>query len=281
MKFEFATALDGTLFRVRAVRDKFLPQEKVNDRPHKHYSMEFHCVFRGAEIIDFPDDERKIVLREGQILLIPQDHYHGVTTGGGTVDRICFHFSAETDKEKKNRFLLQKSTAPTLFEDDYAKRLMELCRTEQLLPASPQGNARQGLLMISIALRLLSGVFPTEERPSCKATDQKWVIQDYMERHFTDANGLDGLAKTLYLSRRQTSSLVKKYLGVDFKTAIRARRMELADIYLRRDDLSLEEIAWQVGYRSYSGFQLSFKEHFGITPSAWRKKHNSSSQESR
>ena len=43
------------------------------------------------------------------------------------------------------------------------------------------------------------------------------------------------------------------------------------DIYLQKGNLSLEEIAWLVGYRSYSGFQLCFKRHFGKTPSQFRK----------
>jgi AraC-like DNA-binding protein len=47
--------------------------------------------------------------------------------------------------------------------------------------------------------------------------------------------------------------------------------MELAEIYLQDADKTLEEIAWLVGYRSYSGFQLCFKQHFGKTPSQFRK----------
>ncbi len=275
MAFEFNTAIGETVCQIRAARENFLRDERVNDRPHKHYAIEFHCVFRGMEIIDLPDENRKIPLREGQILLIPQGNYHGVTTGSGTVDRICFHFSTEKSGRKSDAFsaLLEQATKPLLFEDDYARSLMELCRTEQLSPATPRRNTRMGLLMISAALRLLSCKFETAEgrKVGPEARDKKWIIMDYIERNFTDADGLAGLAKTLFLSQRQTSSLVKKYLGVDFKTAVRSRRMELADIYLRRGDLSLEEIAWQVGYRSYSGFQLSFREHFGTTPSARRK----------
>ena len=270
MNFEFSTDADGMQLHVRSVRSRFLPEERVDDRPHKHFFSEFHCVFRGEEIIDFPKENRKIHVKAGQILFIPRDHYHGVTTAGETVDRICFHFSAE--KADAPSPFSEQSLRPTLFRDDYAKGLMELCRSEQLLPPTPQGKMRQGFLMISTALRLLSdGLTRESKEQALEAPDKKWIILDYMERHFTDPEGLEGLAKALYLSQRQTSTLVKKYLGADFKTAIRQRRMELADIYLQRGELSLEEIAWNVGYRSYSGFQLSFKEYFGATPSARRK----------
>ena len=284
MAFEFNTTIGETVCQIRAAREYFLTGERVSDRPHKHYAVEFHCVFRGTETIDLPDENRRILLREGQILLIPQGDYHGVTTGSGTVDRICFHFSIEKSGKKNDAFsaLLEQVTKPLLFEDDYARSLMELCRTEQLSPVSPQRNTRMGLLMISAALHLLSCKFESTEgrKSGTEARDKKWILMDYIERRFTDADGLSGLAKALFLSQRQTSSLVKKYLGVDFKTAVRQRRMELADIYLRRPELSLEEIAWQVGYRSYSGFQLSFKEHFGTTPSARRKQLEATGQKS-
>ena len=82
---------------------------------------------------------------------------------------------------------------------------------------------------------------------------------------------MEGLAKTLFLSERQTRKLVKKFMGEDYKNIIIRRRMELAEIYLANPDKSLEEIAWQVGYSSYSGFQLCFKRYFGVTPSERRR----------
>ena len=73
------------------------------------------------------------------------------------------------------------------------------------------------------------------------------------------------------LAVKQSRKLVRKFLGEDFKSVIVRRRMELAMIYLANPEKSLEEIAWQVGYRSYSGFQLCFKRYFGVSPSEKRR----------
>jgi AraC-like DNA-binding protein len=105
------------------------------------------------------------------------------------------------------------------------------------------------------------------------AIRQKWIIEEYIERHFTEDVGLEDLANELFLSQRQTRKLVRQFLGEDYKSVIIRRRMELAEIYLRDPERNLEDIAWQVGYRSYSGFQLCFKKYFGITPSQFRQKH--------
>jgi len=173
MRFEFGATIDQRICRVRAAREQFLPDETVCDRPHKHFAMEFHCVFRGKEIIDLPDEERSIPLGEGQILLIPAGLYHGVGTEGKTVDRICFHFTTEekSGEETDLSTLGKRLSRPLLFEDAYAKDLMELCRREQLLPASPDRNARLGLLMISTALRLLSLRNGKKPTPPTRATE--------------------------------------------------------------------------------------------------------------
>ena len=48
--------------------------------------------------------------------------------------------------------------------------------------------------------------------------------------------------------------------------------MEVAKIYLQNPEKSLEEIAYAVGYRSYSGFELCFRRFYGITPQSARMK---------
>lgn len=276
MRYEFSATLEDAICHIRAARCHFLPQERVDDRPHKHYSMEFHCVFEGAESISLPQENRKIILSPGQILLIPKEIYHGVKTEGGTVERICFHFTTEARRGKNDPISrpFQGICSPLIFEDDRAKQIMELCRLIQMQEDNPLNRARQGMLMISAALHLLdrtTGADHVSKSVPTREIEKKWVIQDYLERRFTDPRGLEGLAAELYLSQRQTGTLVKKYMGESFKSIIIRRRMELAEIFLQDESRTLEDIAWQVGYHSYSGFQLSFKEHFGMTPSQKRK----------
>ena len=139
------------------------------------------------------------------------------------------------------------------------------------IPLQPE---LQGTILLSVVLTLLSGMDNSHIKTPAskqKALDQKWIIEEYIEQHFADDLGIAGLAKELFLSQRQTATLVKHFLGEDYKRIIIRRRMELAQILLQRKELSLEEVAWQTGYRSYSGFQLCFKKHFGVTPSQWQK----------
>ena len=132
--------------------------------------------------------------------------------------------------------------------------------------------------MMSIVLQLCSRQMQTQPpvaQENSHVLRQKWIIEEYIEQHFTDSQGLEGLAEALYLSQRQTRILVRRFFGEDYKSIIIRRRMELAEFYLEDESKSLEEVASLVGYSSYSGFQLCFKKYFGITPSEVRKRDQS------
>ena len=69
----------------------------------------------------------------------------------------------------------------------------------------------------------------------------------------------------MFLSERQTHTLIKRYFGDSYKNIIINQQMELADILLRDTELSLAEISQRLGYNSYSGFYNAFKKYFSVS----------------
>ena len=276
MKFKFTAVLDNTNCYIRAYENRSIVATRIVDRPHKHYFMEFHWVYAGEETVVCQDLQREYLLKPGQILMIPQETYHNVITKNGTVERICFNFSAEAAERGKSAILeLYKSVdKPMIFEDPVAAGFLEQCRQLLLQPETPLMENRQGVLLLNAALQLFSRL-PSARiiapGSASNAQRQRWIIEEYVESNFMQTDGMAGLAAALHLSEKQSRKLVRKFLGEDFKAVIVRRRMELAAIYLAEPQKSLEEIAWQVGYRSYSGFQLCFKRYFGVTPSEKRR----------
>ena len=271
MSFEFNVTLDRADCHIRATRAAPLPEEQPAERPHKHYSMEFHCIFSGQEVITLPLEDRTILLETGNILLLPQGIYHGVAHSGKAVERVCFNFSAEPAGKIASPIvdLFLNIDKPMLFSGEQTALLLEQCRQLWAQAEEPLQQLRLGMQFANIALNLMSQVadIPAKTPPADSlALRQRWLIEDHISQHFTDNAGLEGLAKALYLSPRQTSTLVKRFMGEDYKTVIIRRRMELAEIYLQDPNKRLDAIAYEVGYRSYSGFELCFKRYFGMTP---------------
>ena len=50
MEFIFTTTVDNAICHIRSYQTGIDPAEVVSQRPHKHFYMEFHCVFSGEEI---------------------------------------------------------------------------------------------------------------------------------------------------------------------------------------------------------------------------------------
>ena len=280
MQFEFNTQLDRANCHIRASRLAPVPDVHRNDRPHKHYSIEFHCIFSGQEVITLPHDHREIPLSAGNILLLPQGIYHGVYTTG-TVERVCFNFSAEPAGKDPSPIvdLFLNIDKPVLFDSEETAGLVRQCETLCRQTQGPLLELRQGMHFLNMVLNLMSSVQNVQAEPACidpLALRQKWIIEDYITQHYTDNTGIEGLAKALFLSQRQTSTLVKRFFGEDYKALIIRRRMELAEIYLQDPTKQLDEIAYEVGYRSYSGFELCFKRYFGTTPTRKRAERKSS-----
>ena len=276
MELEFSANFGGAQYHIRGYHNQFLANEKVQERVHKHYFMEFHCVFAGEYTIDLPEHHRLMRLLPGQILMLPPELYHSVQTPSNTtVERLCFNFSIETEQDSTDTVtrLYRDLREPMLFEDPAALALLQQCRNLRQQPRGSLMNRRQGLLMLTSVLQLLSNltVDPVHPNTISRSVRQKWIIEQYIEQHFTENTGLEGLAEELSITPRQTRKLVQKFMGDDYKTIIIRRRMELAELLLRDRSKSLEEIAWQVGYRSYSGFQLSFKNYYGISPNLRRQ----------
>lgn len=277
MAYEFNAVLGGSNCHIRANYTEIIPKETVNTSPHKHFSMEFHCVFSGEEIVELPEEKRKIHLTSGTFLLLPTDTYHSVYTEGTTVERICFNFSAEPLDRTPGSVaaLFLSSHKPSVFAGSEISMLAEQCRRLCSQPQNPVLELRQGMHFLTIALHLMHSSVDTS--PAAAVSDstalrQRWIIEEYITQHFRDNGGIEGLSNALFLSQRQTSTLVKRTFGENFKSLIIRRRMEVAKIYLQNPEKSLEEIAYAVGYRSYSGFELCFRRFYGITPQSARMK---------
>ena len=64
---------------------------------------------------------------------------------------------------------------------------------------------------------------------------------------------------------------VKAVSGLSPNELIRNIRLNRAAELLRRQDLTIQEIAWQTGFGSPVYFRTCFKERYGMTPSEYRE----------
>ncbi|MBP3300430.1 MAG: helix-turn-helix domain-containing protein [Clostridia bacterium] len=101
--------------------------------------------------------------------------------------------------------------------------------------------------------------------------EKRKLILDYLESNLKDAS-LEGLADRLGYSPAYTGNYVKTCCSLPFSKLLQKVRCSVAAKLLAETSESVEEIIYRVGYQNESFFRKVFRERYGVTPLAYRKK---------
>lgn len=97
-------------------------------------------------------------------------------------------------------------------------------------------------------------------------------VRDYVSEHFTDPNlSLSMLSDRFQISSKYLSQLFKESIGQNFIDFLIFLRMEYAKKMLRETEISVQDIAEQVGYTNTTSFIRTFKKIVGISPGQYRE----------
>ena len=100
--------------------------------------------------------------------------------------------------------------------------------------------------------------------------------QRYINDHFKEKITLQKIADENFISRHTLSIAFKDIVGSTFKDYLIIFRLTEAKKLLITTDLSVEEIAEQVGYVNVNNFVQIFRKRESVTPLQYRKKFSSS-----
>jgi AraC-like DNA-binding protein len=97
-------------------------------------------------------------------------------------------------------------------------------------------------------------------------------IRQHVEQHLADS-GFDGprLARVMLLSEVQLYRKIKALTGKSTAIYIRSIRLHKGLDLLRSTNLTVSEIAYDVGFDDPNYFSRTFSQEFGAAPSEMRK----------
>ena len=96
-------------------------------------------------------------------------------------------------------------------------------------------------------------------------------IHDDLAQHMDRRVTIEELAHRYLINPPTLKTVFKDVYGSSLPAPMKEHRMERAAALLRETDLSVAEIAGQVGYESQSKFTAAFKEQFGQLPKEYRR----------
>ena len=95
-------------------------------------------------------------------------------------------------------------------------------------------------------------------------------VRDRMDREYAQPLDVEVLARSVYMSAGHLSREFRLAYGESPYSYLMTRRIERAMALLRRGDLSVTEVCFEVGCSSLGTFSTRFTELVGVPPSTYR-----------
>ena len=96
-------------------------------------------------------------------------------------------------------------------------------------------------------------------------------VRDRMDREYAEPLDVEALARGVGMSAGHLSREFKRAYGESPYSYLMTRRIERAMALLRRGDLSVTEVCFEVGCSSLGTFSTRFTELVGMPPSTYRR----------
>ncbi len=158
----------------------------------------------------------------------------------------------------------------------------DMARAALSLIQSPFGGALSRIQAESRALELLllsvQALFDTEakrDRPerhlARREIERLNEVRALLAQRFLDPPSIRDLARHVGTNEAKLMNSFKQLFGQTVFDYAQRLRMEKAKELLEETDISITEIAFQVGYEYSSNFTTAFKRFFGVTPRTTRE----------
>jgi AraC-like DNA-binding protein len=115
----------------------------------------------------------------------------------------------------------------------------------------------------------MSGPAATEQHLRDLATLRR--VRDRIDREYAQPLNVEALAAHAHMSAGHFSRAFRQAYGESPYGYLMTRRIERAMALLRRGDLSVTEVCFEVGCSSLGTFSTRFTELVGVAPSTYRR----------
>ena len=95
-------------------------------------------------------------------------------------------------------------------------------------------------------------------------------VRDRIDREYASPLDVEALAREVHMSAGHLSRQFKAAYGESPYSYLMTRRIERAMTLLRRGELTVTEVCFEVGFSSLGTFSTRFAELVGVPPSSYR-----------
>lgn len=247
---------------------RFMPTNASGFPEHLHSQVELMYVYSGEAVMVI--DGQEYTLHAGDIALCFSGVVHGYVRSRNA-DAMMIIFSPSISTDFSATLTRRAPVNPVLRRDvlpaDVA-RCMEIIREEYA--GAHDERVLRGYLQVILA-RAVPLLALTDQPP--ESPDVAYRILQYLALHFTEALSLSELSRALGVSESHLSHTFSRRFKTSFRAYINTLRLDYARTLLCTTEGSITQILYESGFESPRTFNRAFSEHYGVTPSAYRREH--------
>lgn len=231
---------------------------------HGQHCYEIHYVAKGEGTVNTKSTTHE--LKPGVLYITgPHTPHEQISMSSAPLVEYSIFFKAEHYFPEFDNFNILKTCPPSIHE--IFKYIFKELKSQKNF------YQEQITLLIQLCLNLiLRELNKSMKHPlPCNPTNNSKIfeIDKIFLYEYKDIT-LDTLSKKIGFSNRQTQRFLKEYYGKTFLEKRTEARMSSAALLLKQNKLTLEEIAFALGYSSSEYFSSCFKKYFHITPGQYR-----------
>ena len=151
--------------------------------------------------------------------------------------------------------------------DEQIRKLIDLHTSSDSLFTAANINVS----LMNLMLYILDHTEPVHEyaKPQLQNSYVAYAL-NYIQEHYTTKILQEDIAQQLQISVRYLSKIFKSYMGVTLSNYITIYRVNRSIALMQSTDLTLTEIALQVGFRDSQQYSKVFMSVINATPSQYR-----------
>lgn len=242
-----------TYFTERRHLNSFLVVYTLAGRGHLHYRGQTH------------------ELRPHHVFFIDCQEYQHYRTDKNELWEIAWvHFNGSSSRGYYEQFAKNGSPVISVEENSPIPRIIE-----EILQTNRQNDVRTEPLsskyIVDLLTELLLATSPKEAAGTFLPAHIQRIISD-LDKRFSEKISLDQLASRHAMSKYHLLREYKRYTGYTPNEYLIHRRVTYAKELLTYSDLTIGQIAHEIGMDNVSHFINLFKQRVEMTPLAYRKR---------
>lgn len=252
---------------------------------HVHHFIEYTYAFKGRGIETINGVEKELVPGCFTLLFPHQVHQIDIAPGEelylyvGAIGLQAFFGAGESfltlhqllrqaEQDTCSTYDLDSDTAEEVHS--LLQEMMEELHNEQ---AWNRMMFIAKLMQMFICFERYRQAYLPQEQTSAVSHERRgmWEVIHYVYQHFKEPHTLETLAKEFGYSPSYISSTFKQVVGENYYAFLERTRVAHACNLLVGTDMSITDIAYESGFKSYSTFARVFSTRMQMSPSDYRK----------